>query len=303
MNPESCQGATVSFSSLIPEDSWKRLKDIYSGRQPEDVFVFTNAQMISYFVERTLADGEPANDVKALNNSAMSLFRCGHIQDIMISQANGFLNLHTKCMPEMKKDKMYLDPDILAIVGAECGCPAGKGPHASCKHIGALCYALEEFSRFGKIPGFLTCTDQLQCWGIPREKKLDIIPVSGLSLRKCELMKENCNKKSRSVFDPRPLEYRTMDSKALEEFRCGLLSFGEPSAFLDILLPPEKKIKHDHTYSLPPQSEHETNWALLPSIEESSTFEDNELPVVQSDEMTLQCLLVKLNLRVTPHER
>ena len=124
--------------------------------------------MISYFVERTLADGEPANDVKALNNSAMSLFRCGHIQDIMISQANGFLNLHTKCMPEMKKDKMYklflhLDPDILAIVGAECGCPAGNGPHASCKHIGAPCYALEEFSRFGEIPGFLTCTDQLQC--------------------------------------------------------------------------------------------------------------------------------------------
>ena len=94
-----------------------------------------------------------------------------------------------------------------------------------------------------------------------------------------------------------------MDSKALEEFRCGLLSFGEPSTFLDILLPPEKKIKHDHTYSLPPQSEHETNWALLPSIEESSTFEDDELTVVQSDEMTLQCLLVKLNLRVTPHER
>ena len=87
MNPESCQGVTVSFSSLIPEDSWKRLKDIYSGRQPEDVFVFTNAQMISYFVERTLADGEPANDAKALNNSAMSLFRCGHIQDTMISQA------------------------------------------------------------------------------------------------------------------------------------------------------------------------------------------------------------------------
>ena len=54
--------------------------------------MFINAQMISYFVERTLADGEPANDVKALNNSAMRLFRCGHIQDIMISQANGFLN-------------------------------------------------------------------------------------------------------------------------------------------------------------------------------------------------------------------
>jgi len=166
---------------LISKDGWKRLKDVYSGRQPEDIFVFTNAQMISYFVQKTLADDEPANDVKSLNNSAMSQFRCGHIQDIKVSRANSFLNFHTKCMPDMKKDKMHklflhLDPDALAIVGAECGCPAGKGQNASCKHIGALCYALEEFSRFSKI---LT-----QTRGIPRDKKLDIIyvPVSNLKV-------------------------------------------------------------------------------------------------------------------------
>ena len=51
------------------------------------MFVFTNAQMISYCVERILADGGPANDMKALNNLAMSLFRCWHIQDIKVSQA------------------------------------------------------------------------------------------------------------------------------------------------------------------------------------------------------------------------
>jgi len=60
VNPESCQGAMAAFSLMIPEDSWKRLKDVYSG----------------------------------------------------------FLNFCTKCMPEMKKDKLYklllhLDPDIL----------------------------------------------------------------------------------------------------------------------------------------------------------------------------------------------
>ena len=91
------------FSSLIPEDNCERLKDVYSGRQPEDVFVFTNAQMISYCVERILADGGPANDMKALNNSATSLFRCGHMQDIKVSRAIGLLNFHTKFMPEMKK--------------------------------------------------------------------------------------------------------------------------------------------------------------------------------------------------------
>jgi len=64
VNPESCQGAAVTFSSIIPEDSWKRLKDVYSGRQPEDVFAFINAQMISYFVDKIFADGAPVNDVK-----------------------------------------------------------------------------------------------------------------------------------------------------------------------------------------------------------------------------------------------
>ena len=32
------------------------------------------------------------------------------------------------------------------IIFAECGCPAGKGPSGSCKHIGALCYAFAEFA-------------------------------------------------------------------------------------------------------------------------------------------------------------
>ena len=54
----------------------------------------------------------------------------------------------------MYKVFLHLDPDIFAIVGAECRCPADKRPHASCKHIGALCYTLEEFSRLSKIPDF-----------------------------------------------------------------------------------------------------------------------------------------------------
>ena len=30
---------------------------------------------------------------------------------------------------------------------AECGCPAGKGPHGSCKHIALLAYALVDFCK------------------------------------------------------------------------------------------------------------------------------------------------------------
>ena len=57
------------------------------------------------------------------------------------------------------------------VVFAECGCPAGMGPHASCKHIGGLCYALQVFTRIGKYPQYLTCTDKLQEWNKPRPKR------------------------------------------------------------------------------------------------------------------------------------
>ena len=54
------------------------------------------------------------------------------------------------CLAEMKKSVIYhlkLCSCMKSgdIKYAECGCPAGLAPTASCKHIGALGYALEEF--------------------------------------------------------------------------------------------------------------------------------------------------------------
>ena len=63
------------------------------------------------------------------------------------------------------------------VNSALCGCTAGKGPSASCKHIGALCYALANFCSLGQLPGFVTCTGVLQQWNRPRPKKQDPIAV------------------------------------------------------------------------------------------------------------------------------
>jgi len=41
---------------------------------------------------------------------------------------------------------MSLDLKAFDVTAAVCGCPAGKGPSASCKHIGAPCYVLVEFA-------------------------------------------------------------------------------------------------------------------------------------------------------------
>ncbi len=56
------------------------------------------------------------------------------------------------CLPEMRKDRVYnvcigLKRDSSDIMYAACGCPAGKGPKGSCKHISALTYGISEFSK------------------------------------------------------------------------------------------------------------------------------------------------------------
>lgn len=243
----------------IPSGDWQALKDAFVGKAPDQMFSFSNAQIINYFVVRTAVDGMPVSDMKAINNSAQNLFRCGHIQDIKVL-FDKHMCVKANCLPEMRKDRVYklllfLDLESADIVAAECGCPAGKGPCASCKHIGAICFALEEFSRFGHLPEFLTCTDQLQQWNRPRPKKLEVIPVAKLSSRRSEILKKVSRSTSVSTFDPRPPAHRKLGRDAIETLRCDLLALNQPLAFLDILVPSADKVRHDHTYSLPPQDD------------------------------------------------
>ena len=56
-------------------------------------------------------------------------------------------SISCSCLPEMKKDPIYkIKIDTSDVCGAECSCPAGRGPHASCKHVAASLFALEDFS-------------------------------------------------------------------------------------------------------------------------------------------------------------
>ena len=41
--------------------------------------------------------------------------------------------------------KLIIDNKSADVEYATCKCPAGTGPKGSCKHIAAMCYALEDF--------------------------------------------------------------------------------------------------------------------------------------------------------------
>lgn len=86
---------------------------------------FTNAKIINYFVIRDTVDGLLANDTKAIDDSAQNIFLCGHIQGIKMC-TNQHLAIEASCIPEMKKDCVYLlhlqlDNVTLEIISAKCG--------------------------------------------------------------------------------------------------------------------------------------------------------------------------------------
>ena len=108
----------------------------------------------------------------------------------------------------MRKDRVYkviliLNLGTFNVVGDGCECPTGKGPQSSCKHLGSLCYSLEKYSHLEKSPEYPTCTDNIQEWNKPQNRKLDSPTVTSLSFqRKKTLEKENFL--SYVVIDPPP---------------------------------------------------------------------------------------------------
>ena len=82
------------------------------------------------------------------------------------------------CLPEMKKNMTYNLRIAITlksgdITYAVCGRAAGMGPCGSCKHIGAFCYALEEFCRLASLRDNEACISKLQEWNRPRKRNLD----------------------------------------------------------------------------------------------------------------------------------
>ena len=106
-----CKGAEPlpSVAVQMPggaKDSWQLLKEAFAEKASNDIFTFTNANIISYIVMKATVDGMPANDMKAINSRALNLFRSGHIQRIKTLSAE-HLFIQADCLPEMRKDRIY----------------------------------------------------------------------------------------------------------------------------------------------------------------------------------------------------
>ena len=187
----------------------------------DDVPTFNIQNVVSYFIERKAKDNESKKDYKNISSKAFGLFRHGHIQKLEIARDDDDkVHFRCDCLPEMKKNLKYNVKLSVCnngehegkITFASCACPAGKGPRGSCKHISALCYALEEFVRFKCIWEFETFTSRLQTWNQPRKRKLDSQSVYEIDFSKKIYRREERNN-VKPLNDPRRPSERNNDSK------------------------------------------------------------------------------------------
>ena len=189
---------------------------------------FNNEHIVTYFIICCVIDGCHQRTSNLFVHMA-SIFlsvdnMCRALKCVLPPHLSTYVQVI--CQPEMKKNKLYklnliLNSVALHIMYASCGCPAGKGPNGNCKHIGAFCYAFENFCTLGSTPDFLTCTDVLQSWK-PRGPKVAPIPVEMLSARRNEIL--NKAEKSSVIFDPRPRQFQNCNPNAVEKLRCNLLN-------------------------------------------------------------------------------
>ena len=57
------------------------------------------------------------------------------------------------------------------LLNSQCECPAGVGPHGTCKHIAALALAIMHLHQTGDLSGMNEgCTDRLQTFHKPSLK-------------------------------------------------------------------------------------------------------------------------------------
>lgn len=200
----------------------------------------------------------------------------------------------------MKKNEVYkivisLSDTSYDLLSAKCGCKAGKGPKASCKHIGALCYALVEFCKSGQIPEFLSCTELLQQWNRPRLKKVEVIPVDEICARRESIVSKNEQNPTQQIkYNPIPLSLRSQSvgsaDRLTEKLRADMLRFNPTCGLLQLLV---EVAMHDHEYT------GNSNSLRANGIEPSPSSE-NSLALLSEETCPP---FIKEFLNVTPEER
>ena len=136
--------------------------------------------VIHYFIARKAADGLQSADFRSLSDQSYGLCSKTYVREAEVAVDSDELFFRCKVRATMKSGVRYNVKIVLGrqsgllfntILYTECSCPAGAAPNATCTHIAAVCYGLDEYSRFGSFVGCTSSTSQLCKWSGPPTKR------------------------------------------------------------------------------------------------------------------------------------
>ncbi|XP_076091240.1 uncharacterized protein LOC143063144 [Mytilus galloprovincialis] len=166
--------------------------------------------------------------------------------------------------------KLKMEKGSGSPVNSQCECPAGKGPHATCKHIAAVLLMLEEFSQSGQLAVEKSCTEGLQTFNQPRAYytgkplKLEDIPL------KRKLGDD-------LLSDPRPEKYRRMKDYTdyVRNTMVNYCAISSKDIAMRYLFPRANLLaaQHDHHYLKLPFAEHWVDEAVKVTEKEAQSIE------------------------------
>jgi len=160
-------------------------------------------------------------------------------------------HLRGQCRAEMKKGAAYIVDVRLAQDGSisetQCECAAGVGPHAACKHVVAILFAMCDFSLNCKLKLHLTCTQKLQTFH--KSKPFLASPVKASHLK---IGHSNTNNNDLH-YDPRPADCRNTPQYG-SYVRNTIINYrglhGDSVPLAQLYEPANRyALEHDHDYS------------------------------------------------------
>ena len=128
-------------------------------------------QLSSYVILRQAQDRLPTADNSAMKKGDLLSKEC--VLGLSHTQINDQQFFSSTVHAAMKKNTTYavrfMISNIGEIVFSSCECPAGAGPHCSCKHLCAAILILINLKNTGKLGIKMTCTETLQEFHKPKK--------------------------------------------------------------------------------------------------------------------------------------
>jgi len=229
-----------------PQGGFRQLQEEHRAHFPK----VSKDQLEAYFIHRLATDHLKIGDGKAIEKG-INLTESGCVKACSVQITQKDIYLTGIVAAAMKKKisynyKLRLDGQSGDIINSHCECPAGKGPHGTCKHIASVVLLLAQFVQEGHLNIAKSCTEQLQSFHRPQKFHTGSpIKAPQIPMRKRSAAGEDD--------DPRPEKLRNMPGYD-DFFRNTMINYeAETNHGLGMRFLMEKadlqEAMHDHTYT------------------------------------------------------